>query len=90
MKFLGLTFVCHSGYEQVQALVSSLENKIDETEKKFEESNRLSEERLKQALEAESKIIELKTSMQRSFLLFCSLNMYQDTLLISVTNIDLV
>ena len=49
----------------MQALVSSLESKIDETERKFEESNRLSEERLKQATEAESKIIELKTAMQR-------------------------
>lgn len=51
--------------EQLKALVSTLENKIDETERKFEESNRLSEERLKQATEAESKIIELKTAMQR-------------------------
>ncbi|XP_038902022.1 myosin-8-like isoform X3 [Benincasa hispida] len=51
--------------EQLKALVSTLENKIDETERKFEESNRLSEERLKQATEAESKIIELKTAKQR-------------------------
>lgn len=39
---------------------------MDETERKFEETNKLSEERLKEALEAESKIIELKTCMQRS------------------------
>ncbi|KAJ0034037.1 hypothetical protein Pint_25217 [Pistacia integerrima] len=51
--------------EQLKALVSSLEKKIDETEKKFEETNKLCEERLKQALDAESKIIELKTTMQR-------------------------
>ncbi|XP_044498188.1 myosin-6-like isoform X1 [Mangifera indica] len=51
--------------EQLKALVRSLEKKIDETEKKFEETNNLCEERLKQALDAESKIIELKTTMQR-------------------------
>ncbi|GFQ02596.1 myosin-8 [Phtheirospermum japonicum] len=44
--------------EKLKFLVSSLEKKIDETEK-------LSEDRLKQALEAESKIIQLKTTMQR-------------------------
>lgn len=33
--------------------------------KKFEETSRISEERLKQALEAESKIVELKTAMHR-------------------------
>lgn len=49
----------------LQALVSSLEKRIDETEKKYEETSRISEERLKQALDAESKIIELKTSMQK-------------------------
>lgn len=46
-------------------MVSSLEIKISETEKKYEETNKISEERLKEALEAESKIIQLKTSMQR-------------------------
>ncbi|XP_044486301.1 myosin-6-like [Mangifera indica] len=51
--------------EQLKALASSLEKKIDETEKKFEETNKLCEERLKQASDAESKIIELKTTMQR-------------------------
>ncbi|CAL9213704.1 unnamed protein product [Arabidopsis halleri] len=46
-------------------LVSSLEKKIDETEKKYEEASRLCEERLKQVLDAETKLIDLKTSMQR-------------------------
>ncbi|XP_052196430.1 myosin-6-like [Diospyros lotus] len=44
--------------EKLKALVSSLE-------KKYEETIKESEERLKQALEAESKIIQLKTEMQR-------------------------
>ena len=52
-----------------QAMVSSLEKKIDDTEKKYEEANKISEERLKQALDAESKIIQLKTAMQRSLCL---------------------
>ncbi|KAI8554941.1 hypothetical protein RHMOL_Rhmol05G0135000 [Rhododendron molle] len=51
--------------EKLKALVSSLEKKIDETENKYEETNKLNEERLKQALEAETKIIQLKTDMQR-------------------------
>lgn len=49
-------------------MVNSLEKKIDETERKYEETNKICEERLKQALEAESKIIELKTNMQRFLL----------------------
>lgn len=49
-------------------MVSSLEKKINEAEKKYEETNKLSEERLKQANDAETKIIELKNSMQR----FCN------------------
>lgn len=53
----------------MQVLVSSLEKKIDETEKKYEETNKISEGRLKQALEAESKIIQLKTTMQRFLVL---------------------
>jgi len=48
--------------------VSSLEEKIGETEKRYEEANKISEERLKQTLDAESKIIQLKTAMQR----YCS------------------
>ncbi|KAI5580492.1 hypothetical protein BDE02_08G157700 [Populus trichocarpa] len=51
--------------EMLKAMVSSLEKRIDETEKKYEETSKLSEEHLKQALDAESKIIELKTAMQR-------------------------
>lgn len=51
----------------MQGLVNSLENKIDDTEKKYEETKRISEERLKQALEAESKIMKMKTDMQRLF-----------------------
>ncbi|XP_026435755.1 myosin-6-like [Papaver somniferum] len=50
--------------EKLKALVSSLEKKIDDTEQKFEETNKLCEERLKQALDAESKIIQLKTASQ--------------------------
>lgn len=49
-----------------QALVNSLEKKIDENEKNYDELNKLSQERLQQALAAESKIIELKTANQRS------------------------
>ena len=52
--------------------MSSLEKKIDETGRKFEETQRLSEERLKQAVEAESKIILLKTKMQRFVSFFLS------------------
>ncbi|GMI96153.1 myosin XI B, ARABIDOPSIS THALIANA MYOSIN XI B, MYOSIN XI-8, MYOSIN XI B [Hibiscus trionum] len=51
--------------EQPKAMVSSLEQEIIETERKYEETHKLSEERLKQATEAESKIIELKIEMQR-------------------------
>ncbi|KAI4300104.1 hypothetical protein L6164_033518 [Bauhinia variegata] len=51
--------------EKLKTLVSSLEKKIDETESRYEEASRISEERLKQALDAESKIIQLKTTMQR-------------------------
>ncbi|XP_058077108.1 myosin-7-like [Magnolia sinica] len=45
-------------------MVSALEKKIDETERKYEETHRLSEEMLKQAMVVESKIIQLKTDMQ--------------------------
>ncbi|KAF7806562.1 Anaphase-promoting complex subunit 1 [Senna tora] len=51
--------------EKLKTLVCSLEKKIGETEKRYEKANKISEERLKQAMEAESKIIQLKTSMQR-------------------------
>ncbi|KAK6143975.1 hypothetical protein DH2020_020795 [Rehmannia glutinosa] len=49
--------------EKLKAMVSSLETKIVETEKKYEETNKLSEARLKQAMEAESMIVKLKTTM---------------------------
>ncbi|XP_018717052.1 myosin-6 [Eucalyptus grandis] len=51
--------------EKLKGLVNSLEKKIDDTEKKYEETKMISEERLKQAQEAESKIIKMKTDMQR-------------------------
>lgn len=47
--------------------MSSLEIKIDETEKKYEKTSRISEERLKKAMEAESKIVDLNNAMQRYF-----------------------
>ncbi|KAK4356924.1 hypothetical protein RND71_022534 [Anisodus tanguticus] len=52
--------------EQLKVLVNSLEEKIDEIEKKYEETVRISQERLKQILEAESKITQLKDAMQSS------------------------
>ncbi|KAK9725567.1 hypothetical protein RND81_05G153800 [Saponaria officinalis] len=51
--------------EQLKELVSSLEKKITEVEKKYEETSKLSEEHLKQAQNAESKIIQFKTTIQR-------------------------
>ncbi|KAF1898314.1 hypothetical protein Lal_00033081 [Lupinus albus] len=51
--------------EKLKSMVSSLEKKIDETEKRYEEASRIGEERLKQALEAESKLTQLKDAMQR-------------------------
>ncbi|XLR05925.1 hypothetical protein S83_072123 [Arachis hypogaea] len=51
--------------EHLKDQVSSLEQKINETERKYEECSKLSEERMNQIIETESKIIELKTSMQR-------------------------
>ncbi|KAK8599738.1 hypothetical protein V6N12_049611 [Hibiscus sabdariffa] len=50
--------------EKLKAMVSSLEQEINETERKYEETSKISEERLKQATEAESKIIQLKIEMQ--------------------------
>ncbi|KAH0739823.1 hypothetical protein KY290_038528 [Solanum tuberosum] len=52
--------------EQLKVLVNSLEKEIDEKEKKYEETVRVSNERLKQVLEAESKISQLKDAMQSS------------------------
>ncbi|KAK7378541.1 hypothetical protein VNO80_03984 [Phaseolus coccineus] len=51
--------------EKLKNMVSSLEKKIDETEKRYKEANKIGEERLKQALDAESKVVQLKTAMQR-------------------------
>lgn len=48
-----------------QDLVNSLERKIGETEKKYEETSRISEERMSQIIDTESRMIELKTNMQR-------------------------
>ena len=45
--------------------MNTLENKIDETEKRFEETRKISEERLRKAQEAEEKIINLNKAMQR-------------------------
>ncbi|KAK7284191.1 hypothetical protein RJT34_18932 [Clitoria ternatea] len=60
-----LTEKLSSENEKLKIMVSSLEKKIGETEKRYEEANRISEERLKQALDAESKVVQLKTAMQR-------------------------
>ncbi|XP_027362425.1 myosin-10-like [Abrus precatorius] len=51
--------------EHLKDQVNSLERKIDETERKYEECNRLSEERMNQIIETESKIIDIKTNMQK-------------------------
>ncbi|KAK4794857.1 hypothetical protein SAY86_012851 [Trapa natans] len=50
--------------EKLKALVNSLEKEIEYSEKKYEETRKISEERLKQALDAESKIVKMKTDMQ--------------------------
>ncbi|KAJ8530690.1 hypothetical protein K7X08_023571 [Anisodus acutangulus] len=52
--------------KRMRVLVNSLEEKIDETKKKYEETVRVSQERLKQILKAESKITQLKDAMQSS------------------------
>ena len=49
----------------LQTLVSSLEKKIDGTEKKYQETSKISEERLKQAMDAETKIVDLNMAMLR-------------------------
>lgn len=45
--------------------MSSLEIKIDETEKIFKETSKVSEDRLKKTVEAEAKIVHLSQAMQR-------------------------
>lgn len=65
--------------ETPQDLVDLLEKKIDETEKKYKEASTLCEERLKQVIDTETKLIELKTSMQR--LLICILSLSKVSIL---------
>ncbi|XP_076898551.1 myosin-7-like [Bidens hawaiensis] len=50
--------------EKLKDVVSSLELETSETQKKYEETSKLSEERLKEAMDAEAKIIDLKLDMQ--------------------------
>lgn len=52
----------------MQDAVSSLELETSETQKKYEETSKLSEERLKEAMDAEAKIIDLKLDMQRLYI----------------------
>ncbi|KAG2377270.1 Myosin-8 Myosin XI [Vigna angularis] len=51
--------------ENVKTENEQLKVKIDETERKYEECNKISEERMNQIIETESKMIEIKTNMQR-------------------------
>ncbi|KVI00396.1 Dil domain-containing protein [Cynara cardunculus var. scolymus] len=53
--------------EKLKEKVNLLEQELDETQKKYEETSKLSEDRLIQALDAESKIIDLKLDMQRLY-----------------------
>ncbi|OIT26248.1 PREDICTED: myosin-7-like [Nicotiana attenuata] len=62
----GLVDKLNAENEQLKVIVNSLEKKIDDREKKYEETVKISEERLKQVLEAESKITRLKEVMQSS------------------------
>nr|KAJ0228604.1 hypothetical protein LSAT_V11C100029560 [Lactuca sativa] len=47
-----------------QEKVSTLEQEINETQTKLEETTKLSEDRLKEAMEAENRIIDIKIDMQ--------------------------
>ncbi|CDY65572.1 BnaCnng47770D [Brassica napus] len=49
--------------ERLRTQVSSLDQKIVETEEKFEKTRKLSEERLKQAVDAETTIVHLKKAV---------------------------
>ena len=60
-KFMALKFTV---FFFPQDLVDLLEKKVQETEKKYEEASKLCEERLQQVVDAETKLIGLKTSMQ--------------------------
>lgn len=50
-----------------QSLVASFEEKLQNAEQKFEETEKAREELVKKATDAESKINELKNTMQRFF-----------------------
>lgn len=62
-----------------QDLLDLLEKKIDEIEKRYEETSRLCEERLNQALDAETKMIALKTTMQRLNIMEFSVELFTCT-----------
>ncbi|MED6191816.1 hypothetical protein PIB30_004028 [Stylosanthes scabra] len=53
----------------IMNLVNSLEKKINETEKMYEEASIIGEERLKRALDAESKVFQPRTTMQSGSLI---------------------
>lgn len=53
--------------EHLQEKVSTLEQEISETQTKLEETTKLSEDRLKEAMEAENRIIDIKIDMQRFY-----------------------
>ncbi|CAL0318531.1 unnamed protein product [Lupinus luteus] len=50
--------------EHFKDMVNSLEKKIDETERKYQECSKLSDDRMTQIMETETRMIDLKTSMQ--------------------------
>uniref|UniRef100_K4AKJ0 Uncharacterized protein n=1 Tax=Setaria italica TaxID=4555 RepID=K4AKJ0_SETIT len=54
--------------EKLKILVASFEEKLQKTEQKFEETEKAREELLNKATDAESKINELKNTMQRIWL----------------------
>ena len=54
----------------MQVLISSLEQKVEEVEKKYVESQKLSEEWFREAKEAESEIEKLKNTLQRFKMFF--------------------
>jgi predicted nuclease with TOPRIM domain len=55
--------ICFSFYFQI--LVTSFEEKLQKAEQKFEETEKSREELINKATDAESKINELKNTMQR-------------------------
>lgn len=55
--------ICFSFYLQI--LLASFEEKLHKTEQKFEETEKAREELLNKATDAESKINEMKNTMQR-------------------------